>query len=381
MAHHPDGRVIFVPFAAPGDRVRVRIVEERRRYLRGRVETLLESGPSRVDPVCPVFGGCGGCAWQHVAYEAQLAAKARIVEDALRRVGGLAFDGRVAITPSPLEYGYRSRSRVVRHDGRVGFRKRASRSLQSVSRCPVLEPELDRELHRLVLETGRSGGASGEWELAGVGGRGAGRFRSTLRAAQREPWTRRSSSMPRGICSMISPGVFFQANGPLRPALADADRRPRAGSGCARRRAVRRRGLLHAVPVASVRARDRGGGDTRPRRGISRRIWLARGSRQRGGVVHPARRCGGSASAGGGRAAAGSAANRPASGQCRTAGSRPEPRLGSCISPAIRRRWHAISAGPRCRALSPGITSRPSICFPQTPHVETLAVLERRPEA
>ena len=67
----PDGRVVFVPLAAPGDRVSVRIWQERARFLRGRVEKLLEPGGARSDPLCPVFGRCGGCAWQHVRYEAQ----------------------------------------------------------------------------------------------------------------------------------------------------------------------------------------------------------------------------------------------------------------------------------------------------------------------
>ncbi|MEN8183911.1 MAG: TRAM domain-containing protein, partial [Myxococcota bacterium] len=80
-----DGRVVFVPDTAPGDRVRVRLVEERPRFARGRVQDLVSAGPARTDPVCGVFGSCGGCAWQHVTYAAQLDAKATILSDALRR--------------------------------------------------------------------------------------------------------------------------------------------------------------------------------------------------------------------------------------------------------------------------------------------------------
>ena len=67
IAHDEEGRVVFVPFTAPGDRVRVRIESRRKRFLRGHVETLLEPGDARADPVCPVYGSCGGCSWQHVS--------------------------------------------------------------------------------------------------------------------------------------------------------------------------------------------------------------------------------------------------------------------------------------------------------------------------
>ena len=83
-----DGRVVFVPFTAPGDRVRVEIRSKHTRFAHGRVVSLLDPGPGRTDPICPVFGSCGGCAWQHVEYEVQLSAKVQILSDALARLGG-----------------------------------------------------------------------------------------------------------------------------------------------------------------------------------------------------------------------------------------------------------------------------------------------------
>lgn len=195
VAHAPDGRVVFVPFTAPGDRVRLRITESRGRFLRATVETLLAPGASRSDPVCPVFGSCGGCSWQHVSMEAQLEAKRRIVEDALSRLGGLRFAGEVQITASPVAYGYRARTRVLRHGGRTGYRRRRSHAIVSVTRCPVLTPELDASLHALAASREAR---DGEHELGGgellVG-------EDRLR---------------------VSPGVFFQANAALHDALASA---------------------------------------------------------------------------------------------------------------------------------------------------------------
>ena len=84
-----DGRVVFVPFTVPGDRVRVRIERQRRRHAHARLLAIEAPGPARVAPACAVFERCGGCTWQHVRYEAQLEAKAQILRDALARLGGI----------------------------------------------------------------------------------------------------------------------------------------------------------------------------------------------------------------------------------------------------------------------------------------------------
>ena len=206
----PDGRVVFVPFTAPGDFVRVRVTESRARFARARVESLLESGPQRSDPVCPVFGSCGGCAWQHVAYSAQLAAKARILEDALRRLGGLAPPARVEVMASPSPYGYRSRTRVLVQAGRVGYRRRRSHAVCATTRCPVLLPVLDEKLRELAQ--GPPPG-DGEWELAW----GDGQARAVPLA---EPGREQVAMEVAGERIGISPGVFAQSNALLLPALA-----------------------------------------------------------------------------------------------------------------------------------------------------------------
>jgi 23S rRNA (uracil1939-C5)-methyltransferase len=206
----PDGRVYFVPFTAPGDRVRVRVTESRARFARGSALTLLAPGPERTDPVCPVFGSCGGCAWQHVAYSAQLAAKAKILEDALRRLGKLEPPGKVEITPSPSPYGYRGRARVIAQGGRVGWRRRRSHAVCATTRCPVLLPALDQKLHELSL---RPPPRDGEWELAW----GDGQARAVALGKRGE----RIFLELAGERVGISPGVFAQANALLLPALAE----------------------------------------------------------------------------------------------------------------------------------------------------------------
>src|SRR6476469_5962715 len=82
-----NGRVTFVPRTAVGDRVEVRFVEEKKKFARAEVVRVVEPSRDRTPPLCPHFlEGCGGCQWQHITREAQLAAKQAIVEGALRKL-------------------------------------------------------------------------------------------------------------------------------------------------------------------------------------------------------------------------------------------------------------------------------------------------------
>lgn len=87
-----DGMAVFVPGALPGERVRVRIVKPMKSYAFGRLEEVLEPSPDRRTPTCPIYKRCGGCAAQHMRYEATLAFKRSQVRDLLRRVGGVEID-------------------------------------------------------------------------------------------------------------------------------------------------------------------------------------------------------------------------------------------------------------------------------------------------
>jgi len=211
----PDGRVVFVPYTAPGDRVRVRVTQQRKRFARAEVRELIAPGAARTDPVCAVFGSCGGCAWQHVDYAAQLEAKRAIVADALTRIAGLELAGPIAIVPSPSPYAWRSRTRLVCESGRIGYRRRQSRALQAVARCPVLVPDLDAALHALTA----SPPADGELELA----QGDGAVRATPLGSERAAADAARIGLRAGADRLeISAGVFFQAHAGLRDALLEA---------------------------------------------------------------------------------------------------------------------------------------------------------------
>lgn len=108
VGHLDDGRAIFVGRTAPGELVEVEIEREKKLWARGRALRILESSPVRRLAPCPNHSRCGGCTIEHLAYAAQLEAKARIVRDALQRIGGLELDI-PDIVPSPAEFHYRNR--------------------------------------------------------------------------------------------------------------------------------------------------------------------------------------------------------------------------------------------------------------------------------
>jgi 23S rRNA (uracil1939-C5)-methyltransferase len=208
----PDGRVVFVPDTAPGDRVRVRVVDMKQRFARARVQQLLASGSARTDPVCPVFGSCGGCAWQHVDYATQLEAKAAFVTDALRRIGGLVLPNEVRIDPSPSPYGYRGRARLHVLGRKVGFRRRRSHAICATRRCPILLPALEGALRELADRASRE---DGEWELAA----------SPSGEVRVHPPGRQGEALEIEIGSdrlRFSSGVFVQSNTLLLPLLTGA---------------------------------------------------------------------------------------------------------------------------------------------------------------
>ena len=157
-----DGRTVFVPWTLPGDRVRVRVVESRKRFARAVPVEILEGGPGRVTPTCPHYGVCGGCRLQHVSGTEQLRWKGRFVEEALKRIGGLEAVGEVPVAPAPAPFHYRGRvTFTVAHRGgrvRAGLREagRPGR-VAEVEVCHLADPRIQETwtaLRRSLQEPG-----------------------------------------------------------------------------------------------------------------------------------------------------------------------------------------------------------------------------------
>jgi len=106
---HLQGYAVFIPYGLPGQRVRIRVVKRKRSYGEARILEVLKPAPKQVTPPCPAFGICGGCAWQHLAYEEQLAAKRDLVEEVLRHLGGLEGVEVQEVLPAPDPFHYRNK--------------------------------------------------------------------------------------------------------------------------------------------------------------------------------------------------------------------------------------------------------------------------------
>jgi 23S rRNA (uracil1939-C5)-methyltransferase len=169
LARLPDGRAVFIPYALPDERIRIRLTEDKDRYARGEIREILSQSPDRIEPRCPHFQDCGGCHYQHIPYQEQLRIKEAILIDQLQRVGKLKDPPVKSIQPSPSPYHYRNHIQFhVAQDGSLGFLKHRSNEIVPIQECHLPEgnlndvwPAIDLEfipgLNRVGLRSGEDG--------------------------------------------------------------------------------------------------------------------------------------------------------------------------------------------------------------------------------
>ncbi len=149
-----EGRAIFVGYAIPGERVRVEIVEDHERYARARLVEVLEPSPSRVAPPCPHFGAaaCGGCQWQHIDDAVQARIKGLVTLDQFKRVGKFAEPPILEPLPDAVGWEYRNHA-LFRTDaeGRMGFLSARSHAVHPIDDCLILHPLLSNLLQSLDM--------------------------------------------------------------------------------------------------------------------------------------------------------------------------------------------------------------------------------------
>lgn len=149
-----EGKAVFVEGALPGERVEYLVRRAKPSYEQGETVRVLRPSALRVVPRCPHYGVCGGCSMQHLDADAQAAVKQRILEDALRHIGKLR-PGRILPAIHGAAWGYRYRARLgvrmVPSKGglRVGFHERRSSYIVDMRTCPVLPPAISALLPRL----------------------------------------------------------------------------------------------------------------------------------------------------------------------------------------------------------------------------------------
>ncbi len=247
IAHH-DGITVFVPFGAPGDRVRVEVSELQKNFVRTRLLEVLSPGPNRVAPRCQHFGECGGCQFQHVDYATQVAAKGDFVRDALTRTGGFEWPQPVVVHQAD-PWGYRVRTQLKLHStsgeradgshGRLrkperrelvrnenaaadaavaaggkapalvlGFHRAFTHQTLDIHQCPVLAPELEQGLPGVRAAVAQLPRKEWPYQIDGACGTAGASWAPDLPGMRKDLVEHQVS----GFRYLIEPESFFQGN-------------------------------------------------------------------------------------------------------------------------------------------------------------------------
>ena len=156
--------VVFVPFVALGESVEVELTEVKKRFGRARLIQVLTASPDRVTPGCRYFGDCGGCQYQHLAYETQLKIKHKQISDLFQRVGGFSAAAIDPVVPCPQPYGYRNRIMIrsqwdkFKKGLNIGFIRADSRLVVDLDECRIAEPALNEQIKHVRLNPPPKGG-------------------------------------------------------------------------------------------------------------------------------------------------------------------------------------------------------------------------------
>jgi len=166
MGRLADNRAVFVPFGLPGERVSVRLTDEKKNFARGEIVEILEASKDRITPKCKHFGECGGCHYQNLSYEKQLIAKTEILIDQLKRIGKIENPPVKPMVASFNPWNYRNHVQFsLDRDGKLGFQKSNSNRVVPITEChmpeasinefwPQLEFEPETDIERVSLRAG-----------------------------------------------------------------------------------------------------------------------------------------------------------------------------------------------------------------------------------
>ncbi|MFT3890858.1 MAG: TRAM domain-containing protein [Anaerolineales bacterium] len=161
MGRLPDNRAVFVPFGLPGERVRVRLTEEKKNFARGEIVEFLETSPERIIAKCKHFGVCGGCHYQNLSYEKQLAVKADILRDQLTRIGKIENPPVKPMMGCPSPWNYRNHVQFhLSGNGKLGYVKASTGlspvesggNILEITECHLPEPSINDLWHQLEFE-------------------------------------------------------------------------------------------------------------------------------------------------------------------------------------------------------------------------------------
>jgi 23S rRNA (uracil1939-C5)-methyltransferase len=155
---HADGNTVFVPYVLPGEELRAEITARKKKLVWAKPLEILKPDANRVKPVCPHFGTCGGCHYQHASYDVQVKLKVDILRETLSRMAGIDWQGEITPhTAAPLGYRNRAQWAVRNANPRaLGYYLPESNAIVPIDHCDVLSPGL-AEAFRRLQEISRDG--------------------------------------------------------------------------------------------------------------------------------------------------------------------------------------------------------------------------------
>ncbi|MCJ7694848.1 MAG: TRAM domain-containing protein, partial [Anaerolineaceae bacterium] len=154
LAHLSDGRAVFIPYVLPGEVVRIELVEDKTRFARAVPVEIITASKERIKPRCKHFESCGGCHYQHMDYDHQLATKLSVLQDQLTRIGKINAPPLKGIIPSQKQWHYRNH--VQFHpttSGALGFINSRGDQALMIEECHLPEETLNEIWPQINIET------------------------------------------------------------------------------------------------------------------------------------------------------------------------------------------------------------------------------------
>lgn len=152
-----DNLVVFVPFAASCDELEIEITQCKKKFARGKILKIIKASPLRVKPLCAYYGRCGGCCYQHISYDEQLEIKKNQVEEAFLRIGKIDKPPVLPVADSGTAYHYRGKAqchRIISKAGlKLGFLDVSGSRVVDISRCEIMEETINEKISRLRENT------------------------------------------------------------------------------------------------------------------------------------------------------------------------------------------------------------------------------------
>jgi len=198
------GKAVFVPFVLPDEEVDVAVTQEKKSFLMAKAVEIVTASADRQTPVCPYFGVCGGCHYQMMAYETELALKKQVILEAFRRIGGISLDPEFILVPSAKMLSYRNRCVLHRTSSATwAYRIGKSHDFVEIQSCCLVEETINKVIAESTMSTQgdyilRSNFQGRSFTYPRVKGRGAKATTYLEEAA--------------GITLVLTGSVFFQVN-------------------------------------------------------------------------------------------------------------------------------------------------------------------------